>query len=968
MQVNDTHNGFILKEKQAIAEFNATAYVFEYEKTGTPVIYLSCPDNNKVFQIAFRTPNMKSTGVAHILEHSVLCGSRKYPVKEPFVELAKGSMNTFLNAMTYPDKTVYPIASTNDKDFMNLMDVYLDAVFYPDIDKKPEIFLQEGWHDHLENTDDPLTVNGVVYNEMKGVYSDPEQVVSQAVYEALYPQSVYGFESGGHPDDIPTLTYRDFLDFHHNFYHPSNAFIYFYGDGDVLTHLDYLADNYLSAFYYHRVDSVIALQPPFEETVRRETVYPVSPEEEGNAGDYIAYGRVLGSDMPFDRRLAFDILFNVLLGNDSAPLKKAILDLGLCEDIDYSYVTALRQPSFTLLLKNADASREAEARTVIRETLSKLAADGLDPADVAAAVNSALFTFREQEFGTTPKGLILGLEMLENQLYDTDPLICLGYEKAVANVKKMAENGGLEALITDCLLDNPHGATVIAKPDGLLASRQAETFAGKMAERKENLSPEDLNHLVRETEKLKAYQEKPDSPEALATIPKLALSEIDPKAKRFDFEEESVAGRRLLWHPLKTEGITHLSLYFDTDAVAAEDVPTLSLLNKLLFRLGTANRDVTALNRDIDTDTGGITTVLSLFPDVTDPEGFTTKLLIKGKALDDNVDKMGEIITDVLTATRFDDTALLTNILRELTLGFENKIMTAGNAIAAQRLKAQYSGAGCEAEAISGLDFYRFIKKATVAEALTDALERIYHRVLFASGLTVSLACAPAQKERAMKAITNLIDKLPRDGAEGVARHYAPKRRNEGILTPSKINYAAKGFNLKRLGYAYDGALCVLKNFLAMDYLWNNIRIKGGAYGAGMALTRAGDIVFSSYRDPHVGSTFAAFDGVGAYLRGLDLSQRELEKQIIGSISAKDVPLSEALTAAAADSMAFTGLTQAMIDREREEILGTTVADLKAKGEMIDALMAENVLCAVGSEAKIKENGELFDALITINQ
>ncbi len=971
MQINETHNGFVLKDKQDIAEFNATAYVFEYEQTGTPVIYLSCPDANKVFQIAFRTPNAKSTGVAHILEHSVLCGSRKYPVKEPFVELAKGSMNTFLNAMTYPDKTVYPIASTNDKDFMNLMDVYLDAVFYPDIDKKPEIFLQEGWHYHLEKEDDPLTYNGVVYNEMKGVYSDPEQVISQDVYEALYPDSVYGFESGGHPDDIPSLSYRDFLNFHHTYYHPSNAFVYFYGNGDIKTHLDYLADNYLSAFYYHRVDSAIALQPPFDAPVRIESVYPVSPEESEDAKDYIAYGWILGADLPFEKRLAFDILFNVLLGNDSAPLKKAILDLGVCEDVDYSYVTALRQPSLTLLLKNADNGKEELLTKTIRETLARLAEEGLDTADVDAAVSSALFTLREQEFGTTPKGLILGLEMLESQLYGGNPLTHLSYEKAMASVKDSAEHGGLEALIADCLLANPHSVTLISKPDGDLAPNQAKALADKLAEHKQNLTDEAKASIIRQTARLKAYQEKPDSPEALATIPKLALSEIDRKAKAYPYETEEIAGIKLLWHPLSTEGITYIKLYFDTAYVKPEDMAALSLFNKYLFRLGTGKRGVTELNRDIDTDTGGISSGLSVYPDVSDPDAFSTMLLIKGKALDANVEKMTDIIEDVLTDTRFDDTALMTNINRELALTFENKILTAGNALATNRLKAYYSPVGCESQRIGGLDFYRYVKNlpefdSRDAGELIASLSRVYHQIIRTPRLTVSLACAPSQKQRAVKALNDLLNKLPGDDADIFARNYTPLRQNEGIMTPSKINYAAKGFNLARLGYRYDGSLCVLKNFLAMDYLWNNIRVKGGAYGAGMALNRSGDIVFSSFRDPHVGGTFAAFDGVGAYLKTLSLSERELEKQIIGTVSAKDVPVSEALTAAAADSMVFTGLTQEMIQRERDEILGTTVDDLKDKAELMDALMAENTLCAIGSEAKIKENGELFDALITI--
>ncbi|MDD2414244.1 MAG: insulinase family protein [Eubacteriaceae bacterium] len=966
MKLNHIYYGFTLKREEYIEEIKSTARYFVYEKTGTPLLYVSNEDNNKVFQIAFRTPSKNSTGVAHIIEHSVLCGSRKYPVKEPFVELAKGSMNTFLNAMTYPDKTVYPIASTNDKDFMNLMDVYLDAVFYPEIATKPEIFMQEGWHYHLEDKDDPLTYNGVVYNEMKGVYSNPEEILHHDLFQQLYPDSIYGQESGGFPDDIPSLKYEDFVKFHQKFYHPSNAYLYFYGDGDIEKHLQYLDESYLSHFDFLDVNSTIESQKSFEQMVTYHNVYPLSGEENEEEKDYLALGYVLGDTPVYSDLLAFDILTNILLGDNSSPLKKALLDLNICKDVDFSYSSALKQPYFAIVLKNTDQSQAKIILETIQKTLTQLVEDGIDPRDVQAGINSAAFTLKEAEYGTYPKGLMYGLEIMDTWLYGQNPILHLKYNEALHQIRKASKNRGFEALIDRYLIKNTHCALVTISPDFHLAEKNDKQLSDILQNYKDSLTFEEKNRMVDETKKLSIYQSREDSKEALETIPILALNEIEKKTRQISWSEETMMDVPLLWHAAPTNDITYIKLCFDVNAIPQEELELLSLLNKLLFHLSTNQSSNEVLNQNIEIYTGGIRTSVETFDSVVTSGDYSCQFIIKGKALNQNVGKLIDLMSEGIKETRFNEKRIIENIIREIHIAKENKFLTAGHSIAIQRLQSYYSQSASVFQKLGGIDSCRYFSNLdteidSIFDVLSTELCNLSQRIFAKDNLTISLTCEAKEKENVQNKIEGLIEKLNQNCSERYHYKFPMVIKNEGIKTASKINYVAKGYNYKLLGYSYSGSLVVLKSILSMDYLWNRIRIKGGAYGASFGINKVGDVFFASYRDPNLEKTIDSYNKVGSYVKGLEISSRELQKYIIGSISDKDVPISPALIADTADTMYFNGLTQEDLQQERDEILATTLKDLQNQGEMLDAVMEKNILCVVGNEESIEKNKDLFN-------
>lgn len=967
MTINDIIHGFRLNRQEEIAEIDGTALVFEHEKTGARLVYLSNDDDNKVFSIGFRTPSQNSTGVAHILEHSVLCGSAKYPLKEPFVELAKGSLNTFLNAMTYPDKTVYPVASTNAVDFKNLMDVYLDAVFHPRIYELPQIFKQEGWHYHLEKADDPITYNGVVYNEMKGVFSSPEQILEQGMSQTLFPDTIYGKESGGDPDAIPDLSYEAFCDFHQKYYHPSNAYIYLYGDGDVAEHLRYLDEEYLAAFEARPVDSTIAVQAPFTEMVEADFPYPVAEEEDTENKDYLSINYVLGTELSYEEAMAIDILCHILLDNNASPLKKRLLALGICKEVDYGYVASLRQPFLSIALKNTDRKHKELFLKTLTETLTELVAEGLDATAVEGAININEFALVEGEYGTTPRGLIYNLEMYDTWLYDGDPLSHLKYKDVLENIRAMAKDRGFEGLIQEKLLDNPHRAYVSIHPDQKMAGEKEAALAEKLAAYKESLSDAEVAALVADNEALNAYQNTEDSPEALATIPKLSLSDIDPQAREIVREEEDFAGQKLLYYPANTGGLVHLKLFFDTSVVAQEELPYLALLNKFLGDLGTSDYTYEELNQTIEVYTGGIATSLATFENPSDP-AYATRLTVRGKAMVHNFPKLLKIMSSIMNRTHFEDQELMKDIIAEIRMNAENQFLMAGHVVSSGRLQSYYSQRSRYVDVISGISFYRFL--AAIDEdfegqydSFVAGCRRVYEQVFNRENLIISLTCDPQDKGEILAGLEQVVGGFRSTQQERHTYHFDVAARNEGFMTAGNVQFVSKGYSFKEFGYEYSGAHLVLKSLLSMDYLWNKIRVVGGAYGAFFGINRSGDVMLTSYRDPHLRQSLVAYDGAPEYLKNLDLSQRELEKYIIGTISSKDVPLSAAMKADLWDTYYFSGISQADIQQERDEILGTKVETLRAAAPLLADVLAADYLCVLGNEGKIKEAAEVFNAV-----
>lgn len=963
-KLNQTYHGFTLKQQEYLDSVQGTAYYFVYGKTQTPLLYIANDDHNKVFHIAFRTPSNNSTGVAHINEHTVLCGSRKYPLKEPFVELIKGSLNTFLNAMTYPDKTVYPVASTNDKDFMNLMDVYLDAVFYPNIYQKEEIFKQEGWHYHLEKPEDPITYNGVVYNEMKGVYSSPEEVLHNELLKQLYPDSIYGKESGGYPDNIPDLAYQDFLDFHSRFYHPSNAFIYLYGDGDMDAHLAYLDAEYLSHFEYKEIDSRIRLQRPLTAMRHATATYPFSGEKDLKQKDYLTIGWVL-NDLG-DDWLAFDILTNVLLGDNSYPLKKALLDLDISDDISYSYTTSMEQPYFAISFKNTDHTKEELIGATIEKTLTDLVKNGIDPKNLEAGINSAAFTIKEQDFGSYPKGLMFGLELMDTWLYGGDPLDHLRYDDALDRIHQMQKNRGFEDLIQRLLLNNHHAATVSITPDPELSAKKETALSQQLADYKDQLSDNEIKTLVDQTQTLLAYQSSPDTNEALETIPKLSLDDLGKAAREIPFARGTMDQHLVLWHPAETAGIVYVKLMFDVRTIAQEDLPVLGLLNKLLFNVNTKSYDVETLNREIQIKTGGISSSIESFDHTVRAGDYRPVLTISGKVLQEHLPDLMALMIEGITASLFDNRKIIGDIIQEQHMAAESKFLSAGNTVAVQRLQSYYSQSAALYQKVGGVDFGRYLARLDKAledqfETLAADLNRVAYQVFNRNHMTISITCEPSIQNRVYHQVKTAMDTLPQKAVSLHTYRFNTEVLNEGFMTAAKINYVAKGFNIKKLGHSYNGAFFVLKTTIGMDYLWNRIRLQGGAYGAAFGIARSGELAFSSYRDPQLAKSLATYNGAGQYIRRLDMTQRELEKYIIGAISAKDHPVSQAMTSHMADSMYLTGITAEDRQRERDEILSVKLQDLRDCGEIVDEAMQQNNLCVVGNEELIRNNQEIFN-------
>ncbi|HPT79471.1 MAG TPA: insulinase family protein [Candidatus Atribacteria bacterium] len=969
-QTGKVYHGFRLDEIKEIRELKATARLFEHVKSGARLFYLSCDDDNKVFYIGFRTPPSDNTGLPHIMEHSVLCGSRKFPTKEPFIDLAKGSLNTFLNAMTYPDKTVYPVASRNDKDFVNLMDVYLDAVFYPNIHSEPTILMQEGWHYDLEDKSQPLAYKGVVYNEMKGAFSSPEQVLFRKIQESLYPDTPYSFESGGDPDYIPDLTQEQFTAYHKKYYHPSNSYIYLYGDGDIDAHLEFL-DNYLKDYDRIDIDSAIPEQKPFDALREIEVEYPVSSEEGTDNKTYLSLNFSVGCSTDPFLYLAMDILEYILLEHPAAPLKKALLDANIGKDVFGLYASSLRQPFFSIVAKDANLEDKEAFIKVINETLTGLVQKGIDKRMVEAGINNREFRLREADYGRRPKGLIYGLKCLESWLYDEDPTMHLYYEDTLAEVKRALNEPLFEELIEKYLLDNAHSTMVVVKPrPGLAEERDKEIFE-KLQAYKAQLSDEELDDIVRCTLELKKRQTEPDPPEAQAKIPMVELSDIDKKAEVLPLTEKDESGIKVLFHPIETNGIAYLNLWFDTRTIPADLLPYSALLVNVLGEIGTENYTYEELSNEINIHTGGIHYSNEALA-YNDMDGaFTGKFVVKSKALVEKLPDLVRLLSEIITGSSFKDAKRLKEIIQQARSRMEMNISYSGHVAAMNRLASYFSAAGKYNEITSGVTFYHFLsgieksfdaKKDEIAASLEKASSYIFTKDNLTAGITISEKDYPAFQGQ----FARLAGALSDSKAEPVTFEVVDKAANEGLMTPGKVQYVAKGYSYKRLGYSYSGALQVLSTIARLDYLWNRVRIQGGAYGIFAQFTRSGMAIFSSYRDPNLKQTLDNYDGFAKYLADFNANETEMTRYIIGTISRLDEPLTPQMKGERSEINYFTGTTQEDIQRERDEVLSVKSADIKALSQMIDDVMKRDYYCVVGSEGRLKAEKDLFGELVNV--
>ena len=967
MSIRDLKTYDLIKEEE-LKGIQSKGYLMRHKKSGARVLLIENDDENKVFSIGFRTPPSDSTGVPHIMEHSVLCGSKNFPAKDPFVELVKGSLNTFLNAMTYPDKTVYPVASCNDKDFQNLMHVYMDAVLYPNIYEHEETFRQEGWSYKLDSADDKLSYNGVVYNEMKGAFSSPEGVLDRVVLNTLFPDTSYANESGGDPEVIPELTYEQFLDFHRTYYHPSNSYIYLYGDMDMEEKLCWLDREYLCHYEKKVVDSEIHLQEAFSEMKELEMPYSIASDESEDENTYLSYNKVIGTSLDRELYLAFEILDYALLSAPGAILKTALTDAGIGQDIMGSYDNGIYQPIFSVIAKNADADQKDKFIEVIENVLTDIVKNGMDQKALEAGINYHEFRYREADFGNYPKGLMYGLQIMDSWLYDDDkPFIHIEALDTFAFLKKQVGTRYYEDLIQKYLLDNTHGAIVIVKPEKGRTARMDAELDAKLQEYKASLGDEEIREMVSRTKKLEEYQSEPESEEALERIPVLNREDISREIDPIFNEEMNLAGVPVVFHEIETNGIGYVDVMFDLSGVSAEELPYVGILQSVLGIIDTENYGYGELFNEINMHTGGIGTSLELYNDVTNirEKIFKATFEIKGKALYPKLEKTFEMMGEILTASKLNDTKRIKEILAMTKSRLSMKFQSSGHTTAALRALSYASPSAKFKDMTNGIDFYQKIVDLSEhfeeeKESITATLINLTKKLFRPDNMMISYTASKEGMDGLEKMIANLSERLYKEVPEETPCIIHCEKKNEGFKTASKVQYVARTGNFIDNGAAYTGALQILKVILSYDYLWQNIRVKGGAYGCMSNFNRIGEGYFVSYRDPNLKRTIEVYEGIVDYLKNFTVSDRDMTKYIIGTISNIDQPMTPATKGERSMNLYMNKVSADMIREERSQILDATQDDIRALYRVVEAVLKADQLCVVGSEDKIEENKELF--------
>ncbi len=960
-----------VKEESVLEGISAKATLLEHKKTGARVVLLENEDKNKVFQIGFRTPVKDSTGVPHIMEHSVLCGSRNFPVKDPFVELVKGSLNTFLNAMTYPDKTVYPVASCNDKDFQNLMHVYMDAVFYPNIYQKKEIFLQEGWSYKLEDIEGKLEYNGVVYNEMKGAFSSPEGVLDRVVLNTLFPDTSYANESGGDPECIPDLTYEEFLEFHRTYYHPSNSYIYLYGKMDMEEKLRWLDAEYLQHFQKLEVDSVISLQKPFSEMKEKEIFYSITNEEGEEDNTYLSYNKVIGTNLDRELYLAFQILDYVLLSAPGAVLKKALLEQQIGKDIMGSYDNSTYQPVFSVVAKNANSEEKEAFVQTVEDTLRHLVEKGIDKRALEAGINYHEFRSKEADFGNYPKGLMYGLQMMDSWLYDDNsPFLHLEAEALFPLLRERVGTGYYEDLIRTYLLENPHGAVVTVLPEKGRTLRLDKELEEKLQTYKESLAQEEREALVRQTQRLLEYQSSEEREEDIQKIPVLKRTDISREVEPVYNEKIMVSETPVILHDIETNGIGYVDFLFYFTGVEEELLPYVGILQAVLGIIDTENFEYGEFFDEINVHTGGIETSLELYPDLGDSSGkeYQCTFEVKAKALFPKLPVAFRMTEEMLLRSKLEDEKRLKEILSMVKSRLLMKFQSAGHATAIRRAASYASPASRVKELTGGIAFYEVVKRLEEhfeeeKEGLKRQLRELAKRLFCRENLCISYIAPKKRLSEIESCIKTLEQKLWKGQAQTKIRPVSCKKEKEGFQTASKVQYVAQAGNFREKGFDYVGTLQILRVILSYDYLWQNVRVKGGAYGCMSGFSRTGEGYFASYRDPNLRKTLEVYRGVVEYLRTFQVTERDMTKYIIGTISNLDQPMTPAAAGDRSMNLYMCGLTLDRIREERRQILEAGQEDIRKLADIVEAVLEAGQICVVGSEEKLREDRELFDVI-----
>lgn len=965
MKINDVRHGFKLLDVHAVNEINSEAYIFEHT-SGAKLLYLKNDDDNKVFSVAFRTPPSDSTGVPHIIEHCVLSGSRKYKTKEPFMDMVKGSLKTFINAMTFSDKTIYPVASRNEKDFKNLMDVYLDAVFFPMIAEDKTIFMQEGWHYSLDSADDTMTYNGVVYNEMRGAYSQPTTILREVIGQSLFPDTTYQYSSGGNPEAITDLTYEDFIKFHEDYYHPSNAYIYLYGDMAIDSYLEQMNTDYLSQFKKEIIKSEISLQTSFSQVNYVTDYYGISQDESDQQKTYYSMNFLLGDGKDPKTHMIGEVLKEVLVTSAAGPVKKALIDGGIGEDIMCSFGGGA-QVYMSIIAKNANKNQADAFESIILKTLKSLVANGIDKNLIESSVNIAEYDMREAT-GFATKGIIYHILSMNGWLYGGHPTEMIQYDQVIRDLRLDLESDFFESFITKNFIENKHVSLVTLLPKQGLNDEKATRTAERLKKYQENLSEEEINQLVEENQRLKSKQLTKDSEEALETIPKLEVSDVKKSSEHLPIEV--MAGDfTILKHNLFSNNISYIDFIFDTSSVAEKDLSYLGLLSDLLVQMDTNEMTYGDLSTEIYKETGGITVANRLYANNQTDEYFP-KMVISCKALSQKLDPLMSLTNLILTDTVFTNEKRLKELLMQIKSRTEMAINSRGDSYATQRLASYFRHPSYHNELTKGFEYYWQVSKwlnafDSIKDELMKDLKRVYKRIFNTYNLVISFTGDEESYKKFETVYKLALNKVNHSPFESQKYEFKLEKKNEGITSSSNVQYVAMGYNFKALGYTYHGSMQVLKSILSSDYLHDHIRAKGGAYGTGITFSDSGNMIASSFRDPNLENTIEVFNNISAYIDTLD--EEDLTKFIIGAISRLDSAMTSKGKGMLSTANYIARVSEDMIQKERDELLNVTLDDLRKHSKMVKDVMAQNYYCVYGNDLKINES-QLFMNIEKLNR
>ena len=963
-----SYHGFILSEKRFVKEVNAVCLRFVHERTGTRLLKIAADDPNKLFSITFKTLPENDCGTPHILEHSVLNGSENFPVRSPFDVLLKGSLHTFLNAMTASDHTTYPVASMNLKDYFNLMHVYLDAVFKPMMHQDPMILKQEGWHYELNSPDAPIIIKGVVYNEMKGAFSNPLYQLYYHMSKNLFPDNAYGFSSGGHPDAIPELTSQYFSDYHRRYYHPSNSYILLYGDADLNRELEFIHERYLKFFNNDHELVEMPVQPPFSEIRTVTESYPLPEGDTPKDNTYLSLSFVANHTSERLESLALDIIVNAMVNHESAPVRLALQEAGIGKEV-MGWFNEGQQNVINIIVQNANPDDVDRFREIIFSTLQKAVDVGFDKTAVEGIMNRNEFQLKE---GDTPqKGLMYFDLMVQSWLFEDNPFYGLEYEEPLKQLKEQINSGLLESLTRKYLIDNPHGLLLCLSPEaGLQKTRDAD-LEEKLRIFKDSLTPLEVNQLISETQQLTEYQQKEDTPEALESIPMLKLTDIPEKALFYGLNILETEGMQIMHHDEFTNGIVYTSLYFDVRSLPLELIPYASLLTALLGKLNTKGYTYGDLENQVNIHTGGFTSNLATFLHQRRDENLVPQFVTSAKAVSGKTGTMLDLMFEIITGTVFDDENRLKQVIRRHHSQIDANIHQNGMNYALNRAASRYSKRGWFNEWTSGVEYYRFLtdlnknlesNSDSVIQKLSETASLLFNR----TNMKILVVCPAVELSSFIRELSGRINQLSRVSGQLQTWTILHERKNEAILSASQVQYVVKSFDFKQLGYEWNGQMHVLGQILSTDWLQNQIRVQGGAYGGFCGFSPHGNTYFASYRDPNLKETLAAIDATPEYIRNFNADRDTLTRYILGTISNLDQPKTPSQKGSAAMHYYFEGTTASMLDKERQEILSIRTEDIRGMADMVEDVLQCNNYCVYGNEGKIMEHAELFDGLIRI--